>query len=107
MLDDLDYARCRRDAKTAWLGLPASEQKKLKIMIEEETTLDGVLRMKMAVKLRAVKGKFTASGMKQFYEDLDAWISEMTSKDRGDFVEPTLSYMEKAILIKFARDVSD
>lgn len=106
-MHESNFVNSRQSAKAGWLGLPASKRKLLEEAIAQ-ADLDGVLRMKMAVKLLVAKGKFESSDVKMFYEDMDLWIKEETNKVRGqpqdDYV---LNPMEKAVLIKFARDLAD
>ena len=78
-MHESDFVKSRQAAKAGWPGLPASKRKFLEEAIAK-ADLDGVLRMKMAVKLLVAKGKFESADVKMFYEDMDLWIRKKRTK---------------------------
>jgi hypothetical protein len=101
---DSDFAHTRREAKIQWLGLSTHQQRELAVKISK-LDVDSVVRMKMATKRRVEKGQFDEDDVKMFYEDMDVWIKELSVRLQGGTPDEVLNPMQKAILIKYARDM--
>jgi hypothetical protein len=100
-----DYAHVRREVKEQWLGMTSEQKRNLTVELAR-ADLDSVKAMKMGTKRRVERGEFDEDDVRHFYDDMDVWIKEMAVRLQGGVPDEVLTPMQKATLVKYAKDMA-